>query len=384
MRRTIIGIGAAVLLVAISIAAWWLLRPAVPVAGLEANGQIRGDEITVSSKAAGIADLVALREGQQVTKGELLVQIAARDLDARLEQARAQLAVARNLSVELDAQLTGLGVSSEQAKLGAGVARGTSVHEIHRADEAYARAKAQVAAAESQVERDRAANDRFAKLLDQGFVSRAYYEEVSARFTTSEANLLAARKGLEEALATQEKARAAAGEATIREKDVARLAAERSRLVAAKATAASQEQVAAARVSELEALLADTRIVSPADATVMAKLVQPGELVATGRPLATLVDLHEIYVRVYVPEREIGRVRLGDRARIRIDSFPNRDFAGSVTEIAQRAEFTPKEVHVKDERVKLVFGVKVRIDNSEGFAKPGMPADVTILPAGNA
>jgi HlyD family secretion protein len=365
-------------------AAWWLFRPAATNSGLEANGQIRGDEITISSKVTGVADLVALREGQQVSKGELLVQIAARDLEARLEQARAQLSVARNLSLELDAQLEGLAISSEQAKLGAGVARGTAVHEIHRADEAYARAKAQVTAAESQVERDRASNARFAKLLEQGFVSRAYFEEVAARYATSEANLLAARKGLEEALATQEKARAASGEATIREKDVPRLAAERARLLAAKATAASQEQVAEARVRELEALLADARILSPADATVIAKLVQPGELVAGGRPLATLVDLRELYVRVYVPERDIGRVRLGDAARIRIDAFPNRDFAGTVVEIAQRAEFTPKEVHVKDERVKLVFGVKVRIANPEGFAKPGMPADVTIAAAANA
>jgi len=76
-------------------------------------------------------------------------------------------------------------------------------------------------------------------------------------------------------------------------------------------------------------------------------------------------------------------VRLGDVVRIRIDAFPNRDFQGKVVEIAQRAEFTPKEVHVKDERVKLVFAVKVRIDNPEGFAKPGMPADVRIAAAPN-
>ena len=384
MKRILVATGVVLTLAALSVAGWWMLRPAPPAEGIAANGQIRGDEITLSSRLAGVADVVALREGQQVSKGELLVQIAARDLEARLDEARAQLALQRNLSTELDAQIQGIGVSTEQAKIGADVARGTATHEIHRSDEAYARAKAAVAAAESQVERDRASNARFAKLLDQGFVSRAYYEEVSARYATSEANLLAARKALAEAEATQQKARAASGEATIREKDVPRLAAERSRLIAAKATAASAEQAAAARVAQLEALLADARIASPTDATVIAKLVQPGELVAVGRPLATLVDLQALYVRVYVPEREIGRVRLGDAARIRIDAFPNRDFAGSVVEIAQRAEFTPKEVHVKDERVKLVFGVKVRIDNPGGWAKPGMPADVTIASAGNA
>lgn len=362
---------------------WILLRTGPSSPDLEASGQIRGEEFTLSSKVAGIAELVALKEGQDVRKGDLLVQIAARDLEARIEQARAQLAVAENLLAEFDAQLKVLGVTEDQVRLGADVARDTAVHEIHRADEASARARALVTVAESQVERDKAAIERFRKLLADGFVSQAYFDEVSARYRSAEANLLAARKGLEESRASQEKATSASGEAKIRGKDIQRVAAERSRLLASRATAESQKRAALARVAELEALLADARIVSPADATVMAKLIQPGELVAAGRPLATLVDLRELNVRVYVPERDIGRVRLGDVARIRIDAFPDRDFKGKIIEIAQRAEFTPKEVHVKDERVKLVFGVKVRIENPEGFAKPGMPADVRIATTPN-
>ena len=373
----------ALVAIAVGVSVWVVLRGRAEPTQLEASGQIRGDEITLSSKLPGIADVVALREGQDVRKGDLVVQIAARDLEARLEQARAQLAVAGSLLTELDAQLKVLDVTDEQVRIGADVARGTATHEIHRSDEAYARAKAQVAAAESQAERDKASNERYRKLLTDGFVSQAYFEEVSARSRNSEANLLAARKGLEEARATQQKAGSASGEATIRGKDIQRVAAERARLVASRTTAENQERVARGRVAELEAQLADARILAPTDATVIAKLVQPGELVAAGRPLATLVDLHELNVRVFVPERDIGRVRLGDAARIRIDSFPGRDFTGKVVEIAQRAEFTPKEVHVKDERVKLVFAVKVRIDNPEGFAKPGMPADVRIDAASN-
>lgn len=382
-KPLVLVLATAVVAIAVAAASWALLRSRPDASTLEASGQIRGDEITLSSKLSGIADLVALREGQDVRKGDLLVQIAARDMEARLEQARAQLEVAGSLLAELDAQLKVLEVADEQVRIGADVASGTAVHEIHRSDEAYARAKALVTAAESQVDRDKAANERFRKLLAEGFVSQAYFDEVSARYRNAEANLLAARKGLEEARATQEKARSASGEARIRGKDVQRVAAERSRLLASRATAQSQERVARARVAELEALSADARIVSPADATVIAKLVQPGELVATGRPLATLVDLRELNVRVFVPERDIGRVRLGDSARIRIDAFPDRAFQGKVVEIAQRAEFTPKEVHVKDERVKQVFAVKVRIDNPEGFAKPGMPADVRIAATPN-
>ena len=383
-RKTLVLVMVAALVaLVVGASLWAMLRSRPDTSRLEASGQVRGDEITLSSKLAGIADVVALREGQEVRKGDLLVQISARDLEARLEQARAQLAVAGGLLSELDAQLKVLDVTNEQVRIGADVARGTAAHEIHRSDEAYARAKAQVAAAESQAERDKASNERYRKLLAEGFVSQAYFDEVSARNRNSEANLLAARKGVEEARATQEKAGSASGEATIRGKDIQRVAAERARLVASRTTAESQERVARGRVAELEAQLADARIVAPADSTVIAKLVQPGELVAAGRPLATLVDLRELNVRVFVPERDIGRVRLGDTATIRIDAFPGRDFNGKVVEIAQRAEFTPKEVHVKDERVKLVFGVKVRIDNPEGFAKPGMPADVRIIAAPN-
>jgi HlyD family secretion protein len=110
----------------------------------------------------------------------------------------------------------------------------------------------------------------------------------------------------------------------------------------------------------------------------MARLAEPGELVAAGRPIATLVNLEELYVRVYVAERDVGRIRLGARATVAVDAYPGRVFAGEVSELAQQAEFTPKEVHMKDEREKLVFGVKLRLANPEGRLKPGMPADAKI------
>ena len=378
-RRQVLAVAAGLaVLLAAGAAAWKFFPRDAADAALEASGQIRGDEVVLSSKVAGVADLVAFREGQSVRKGEVLVQVAARDLEARLDQARAQRDVARSLVAEIDAQLRVTDVTAEQARLGAEAARGTASHEIHRTDEAQARARAQVDAAASQLARDKAADERFRRLLAEGFVSQAYFDEVSARFTASEANLVAARRGLDEAAAMQQKARAASGEAAVRSRDVPKVAAERARLSAARETALAQERVAAARIAELEAQLADARIAAPTDATVIAKTVQPGELVAAGRPLATLVDLRELNVRVFVPEAEVGRVRLGDRAVVRLDAFPQRGFTGKVVEIAQRAEFTPKEVHVKDERVKLMFGVKVRLDDPAGLAKPGMPADVRI------
>ena len=384
-RRALIYLGvAAAAVAAAAAAAYFSLRPRPVEAVLEANGQVRGTEVTVSAKIPGIADIVAIREGQLVSAGDLVAQIASRELEARFDQGRAQAAAAQNLIAEIDAQLKVLDTVAEQARLGANVAAGTSLHEIHRASEALLRAGAEIAAIEAQFTQDRNAYERFEKLLAEGFVSRNYFDEVAARRRASEARLTAARQSREEAQAGLEKARAASGEVAIKEKDVQRIGAERARLVATRATAASQAEAARARVAEIEAQLADTRILAPAEGTVMTKLAEPGELVAAGRPLATLVNLKDLFVRVYVPERDIGKIRLGNPARVFVDAFPGRSFTGAVSEVAQQAEFTPKDVHMKDEREKLVFGVKVRLDNPDGLLKPGMPADVKIQVAPDA
>lgn len=147
---------------------------------------------------------------------------------------------------------------------------------------------------------------------------------------------------------------------------------------AAYETAKNQVDEAAARVKEIEAAFKDTELRAPSGGTVINKLVEEGELVVLGTPVATLIDLSDIYVKVYIPEKDIGKIRLGNQARIYADAFPERYFEGKVTEVSQKAEFTPKEVHMKEERTKLVFGVKVGIENPEGYLKTGMPVDVKV------
>jgi HlyD family secretion protein len=144
--------------------------------------------------------------------------------------------------------------------------------------------------------------------------------------------------------------------------------------------AASQSEAAAAQAlrTEAEAALSEMRIIAPITGTIVTKAMEEGELALPGRTLVTLVDLTRPYLRVYLPEREIGKVKLGDPARVYVDSFPGRPFEAEVTEVAQKAEFTPKDVHMPDERVTLVYGVKLQIKNPQGLLKPGMPADALI------
>ncbi len=124
--------------------------------------------------------------------------------------------------------------------------------------------------------------------------------------------------------------------------------------------------------------IADCTVTAPAGGTVTHKAVEAGELVTPGATVFTLADLDSVYVVLYITEREVGRVRLGDAAEILIDAFPDRPFTGKITYISPEAEFTPKNVQTKEDRIKLVFGVKVEIENREGLLKPGLPADAVI------
>ncbi len=142
------------------------------------------------------------------------------------------------------------------------------------------------------------------------------------------------------------------------------------------AQAQLKEAEAAARVARVA--LEDMRLTSPVDAVVTRTHAEVGETVAAGRPVVTLTNLNRPWVRVYVPETAIGRVRLGSVADITVDSFPDRVFKGRVTYVASQAEFTPKNVQTQEERVKLVFAVDVTADNPDDTLKPGMPADVVI------
>ena len=157
-------------------------------------------------------------------------------------------------------------------------------------------------------------------------------------------------------------------------------AAEGDLAAARELLAAARAEATAARAARDEAQVAvtETRIIAPVAGTVVTKAVEAGELLFPGKPLVVLVDLTRPYLRVYLPERDIGKVKLGDPARVYVDSFPGRPFEATVTEVANKAEFTPKDVHMPDERVTLVYSVKLEITNPEGILKPGMPADALI------
>lgn len=231
-------------------------------------------------------------------------------------------------------------------------------------------------------------------------VARLATPELAAQVRQAEAAVAAARTAVEQAQARAdvlqhhtgtaradvERTRALrdAGAATTRQVEAAEDALEEvrgelrvARAQVDQARAALAERRAA--VDAVRASLVEGEVASPIDGLVLHRLAEPGEVVQAGQPLLVLIDPADLYLEVYVPEDRIARVRIGDPARVSVDAFPDRTFAGTVTEVADQAEFTPRDVHLPEERTRLVYGVRVGLENPQGFLKPGMTADAEIL-----
>ena len=138
---------------------------------------------------------------------------------------------------------------------------------------------------------------------------------------------------------------------------------------------ASAFEVAAAAMDAARLQYENAQIKAPIGGTVLVKAIEKGELATVGTPIVTLADLKEVELIVYLAERDVGKVGLGEKVMVSVDSFPDQKFAGKITFISEKAEFTPKSIQTKDERVTQVFGIKIKIPNPEMKLKPGMPAD---------
>ncbi len=150
--------------------------------------------------------------------------------------------------------------------------------------------------------------------------------------------------------------------------------AAKSQLEAARGMLAqAQASLSLARVQ-----VANSYIEAPISGVMLEKNIEAGELAMPGTPICKLGDIARVYLKIYLPEKEYGRVKLGQKAKVTVDSYPGKEYEGTLSTIAGQAEFTPKDIQTKEERTKLVFAVKISLSNPKGELKPGMPADVVI------
>ena len=345
---------------------------------IQVTGNMEATQVDVSAKIAGRILSLRVREGDRVTEGQLLVRLDGAELKAEVERAEAALksaeaqlrdllAGARRQEIE-EARAT---VDRAQSQLNDLLA-GSRREEIEQAREAVRSAEATRVWTERDLKR---AQELFAKeLIAMQEVDRARqaYEVAVAQERSARANLQMVEAGPRrdqiEAARAQLKA--------VRDHLDLLLAGPRPFQVEA---ARGQVSQARAALDLAGSRLREAAIVSPINGVVLRKNLEAGEMANSGVSILTLVDPTDLWLRAYVPETDIGRIKVGMAARITIDAYKDRTFSGKITEIASEAEFTPKNVQTKKERVNLVFRIKIAVDNPQGFLKPGMPADADIL-----
>ncbi len=345
-----------VLLLAAALAAagaWqrWRQHQPMPEGLILASGRLEGDRHTVASKLPGRVVALLAREGDEVEAGQVLVRLDDAQNRARVEQARARVAAAQ---AALAAARNELAVLERRVPL-----------EIDTAKADVAHAEAALAAARARAHQARKDARRYAELAKTGGVDKYAADQAELAWEVARADLATAQAALDQA--RKRLAEAELGREEIRSK--------------AHQVAAAEAQLAEAEAAleEARSLLADLEVKAPVSGTLVTRIVDAGEVVTAGSPLFTLVDMDRLYLKVYVPEKEIGRLRRGLEARIYTDAFPDHPFPAHVRYIADRAQFTPREVQTPDERVKLVYAVKLYLDeNPDHRLTPGLPADAVI------
>jgi HlyD family secretion protein len=334
---------------------------------LQGSGTVEARNIRVGSKVGGRIDKVLVREGDSVEPGQVLITFDDKELQATLEQSRANAEKAQR------------GYRPEEiAEARAGAAQAKADYELRRngyRQEDIDAAKADLDRANADEVRTHLDFDRYDALAKNDVGSKQQRDTAEANWKIALAQQHSAQRKLDQLKRGYRPEEIASAEA---------------RYVQATATFEKLErgnrledvELAKAAYAYDLARYRERQVTAPAAAVVEVLDVRPGDLIAPNTPVATLLERDQIYVRIYIPETEIGRVRLRQTAEVRVDSFPNQAFNGAVEQINQQAEFLPRNVQTREERVHQLFGVKIRIDDSSGRVRAGMAADVKLKAGG--
>ena len=306
--------------------AWYYFRPPPPdESHLVLEGNIDVRQVNLSFKIDGRIETLAVDEGDAVTAGQVLATLDKRYFDDELRLARAQR----------DAQKATL----------ARLEHGSRPEEI-------AQAAARVAEQKAAVENDKLLYDREKALVDRGSVSRTEFDNTKASLAEAEARLKSA-------------------EETLR---LAELGPRQEDIDASRAQLAGEE----ASVSQAERRLADAELIAPGPGMILTRAQERGAIVSPGEPIFTLTLTSPVWVRTYVNERDLGRIRPGMAAQVTTDSSFGKGYRGHIGFISPTAEFTPKTVETRELRTDLVYRLRVIVDNDDGMLRQGMPVTVTL------
>ncbi len=292
---------------------------------IEASGTLEAVEVKVSAKVPGQVVQLFVDEGSQVKAGDTLAVLDHATQEIQLRQAEA-----------------GVSLADAQYQL---LVNGARSEDIQQAEDAVKQLESSSKVAETDYR-------RMKDLYASKSISKKQFDDAESRYVVAQAQLSSARQSLKKM------------KSFARPED---LEAARARLNQAKANA-----------DLLRKQITDSYVIAPVSGTVTNKPVEVGELVGAGTAIATISRLETLNLMIYVSDTELGKVKLNGTADIVIDTYPDKTFPGRVVFISPIAEFTPKNVQTKEDRTKLVFGVKLEVDNKEGILKAGMPADAYV------
>lgn len=354
----------------------------VPESIVTLSGRIEGDDSAIAPKVAGKILEVRVREGDTVKAGDVIAVLDDSVIRAQEDQARAALRDAEARAQAAQAQIAVLQQQLQQNALQTEQARTDAQGRVREAEANLAAAQANLAQQKAAYQLAAYNRDAYTRLAQQGAVSDQQRVQAVTAAEQQAAAVVAAQRQVDAAAGALTAARANLANPAIRS---AQTAAVQKQIVQQQATIASANaQVAQAR-AQLDQAMAnrqDLTIRAPFSGTVITRAAEPGEVVTAGTAIVTLLDLHQVYLRGFVPEGEIGKVKIGQPAHVYLDSNPRQPIDASVLRIDPQATFTPENTYFRQDRVKQVVGVKLQIQGAIGYAKPGMPADGEILVRG--
>ncbi len=347
---------------------------------LEWSGTVEARTVEVGSRAGGRVKEVLVKEGDRVKAGDRLIVLEPGDLEAQALMAQAQLEQAQAALKKLKAGARPEEIA--QAKARADTAEAALSEALHGARwESIKAAKARLEAATVTVEKAKLDADRAKVLFDGGAISRAELDAADANLRAATAQKEVAQQSLNElqngvrkeqltqaaSRADEAKASAKLVEAGARIEDIE--------------SAEATVKAAQGRVDQIKTTLAELTIVAPRDARVETLDLRPGDLVPPNATAAVLLEDDQLYVRIYVPETQVGQIHPGDEVPVYVDSFPNKAFTGHVEHIDMQGQYSPRNLQTADERANQVFAARVSLgagSDTSGSLRAGMAAIVKV------
>jgi len=388
MRKRILVLG--VLVLAAAAASVYHFRQSRQKAGsgIVVSGNIELTEVSIAFKTSGRLIERTVDEGDVVKKGQLIARLDRDQLLAQRDRESAGLQAAISLLAQAETALAwqkeNLAADLEQRKadLSSYEARLQELKNGARPQEIQ-EARAAVESAQSEFDRAKRDWERAQTLYKNDDISTAQYDQYRNRWESADAMLKQVKERQDLVIAGPRVEQIEAASAQVLRARAALKMAEANTLeIKRREQELPLRRAEIARVKAnlalIDSQLADTIAVSPVDGVVLVKAADVGEVLAAGTTVVTVGDIDHPWLRAYINETDLGRVKLGAKARITTDSYPGKVYEGRISFIASEAEFTPKQIQTQEERVKLVYRIKIDMANPRHELKSNMPADAEI------